>query len=237
MNGMNQIFASKPAHWLERVCVDNRAEQFRTDGLNSADLQALNTAKSGTFDFTYADTGQSMFHAKLAAIRRVCPTHAVVNDTGINAYWCPFLAGSAAQIGWVDVPRRAPANRFIFTAAMQGCCYVVTNSPASAAHFRVWHNQHPDTALSWRTISATGATTVYSQLTYEQYGGAMVNAFNIIWRPPGGVWTYVSQSNEFVPSTPPSGFIARMTGEDRNYRPTIGLKRSTRPVLEMPAGV
>ena len=181
MNGMNRLFETDPVAFLSRICVDNKAEMFRTDGLNAADMQALNTAKHGTFDFDSPNSNVNVILAPSTgvAIRRIAAV-APVNDVGINAYWCPFLAGAANQIGWVDVPRRAPQHRFIFTAAMQGCCYVVTNSPASPQHFRVWHNQHPDTALSWQSISASGATTVYSQLTYQQYGGSLVNAFNIL---------------------------------------------------------
>jgi hypothetical protein len=240
MNGMNQLFTNDPVSFLGRVCVDNKAEQFRTDGLNVADLLALNGAKSGSFDFDSADPNVNIMIAtgRTVSIRRVCATHPVVKDTAIQAYWCPFLAGAANQIGWVDVPRRAPQHGFIFTAAMQGCCYVVTNSPASPQCFRVWHNQHPTETASWQTINASGATTVYSQLTYEQYGGDLVNAFNILWRPKGRAWCYVSQSNLFVPSPAPTGLIARMTGADRNYRPTIKLARDkSKPILNLPAGV
>lgn len=235
---MNQIFMNDPASFLGRVCIDNRAEMFRTDGLNAMDMAALNNAKVGAFDFATGNPDVNIMLSTCAAIRRVCPSHQVVRDTAIDAYWCPFHAGSPDTIGWVDVPRRAPLYRFIFTAAMQGCCYVVTNSPASPAHFRVWHNQHPDMAQSWATINASGATTVYSQLTYVDYGANMVNAFNILWRPPKGAWRYVSQSNLFVPSPPPTGLVARMTGTARNYRPVITVRRAaSKPILTLPAGV
>ena len=239
MNGMNSIFMASPEKFLDKICVDNKAEQFRTDGLNAGDLVALNAAKHGAFDFATSNPNANIMSGTdgKVALRLVGPGHAVVKDTGIDAYWCPFLAGGANQIGWVDVPRRAPQYRFIFTAAMQGCCYVVTNSPASAQHFRVWHNQHPDTQLSWTTIHQSGATSVYSQLTYHQYGADLVNAFNILWRPPKGVWSYVSQSNLFVPSPPETGLWAKLKGTTLNYRPTITVKRSSKPILVLPAGV
>jgi hypothetical protein len=77
-------------------------------------------------------------------------------------------------------------------------------------------------------MQASGADTQMSDLNYDHYGnpipgagGGMTNAFNLLWRPPGKAWSYVSQSNLFVPL--PMG---------------TEIKRDTaKPILDLPTGV
>jgi hypothetical protein len=63
----------------------------------------------------------------------------------IRGYYFPYKTGtvtSVADMGFVDIPKTAPAHSFAFTGAMQGCSIVVTDSPASGAHYRVYHYQN-----------------------------------------------------------------------------------------------
>lgn len=224
---MNSLFLRDPLWFLQNMCVDNQAMQLGPAG--ALTLTRLNTAKQGTFDFVL--TGNRNSNKVVLTDASPGSGHAIVGDVPIPAYWCPFLPGGGLP-GWVDVERASPNMRFVFTAAMQGCCYVVASSPASLRHFRVFHNQHPDMASTWQAIQASGATNVYSQLTYTEYGnaGGMTNAFNILHRPQRKAWSYLSQSNRFVPSVPPPGV--------RNYRPTILIERDNgMPILDLPAGV
>ncbi len=225
MNGLNALFVNDPVWFLRNICVDNQAMQLGPEGART--LTRLNAAKSGMFDLVPAGRA----NANKVVLTDASPGsgHAVVRDAPISAYWCPFLAGGGLP-GWVDVPRAHPPQRLIFTAAMQGCCYVVTTSPAGRGNFRVFHNQHPETAATWQAIAGQGAS-VLSTLTYDEYGGGgLTNAFNILWRPTGKAWAYVSQTNSFVPSPPPPGV--------RNYRPTIAIERNlAKPILDLPVGV
>jgi hypothetical protein len=220
MNGMNKLFMDDPIWFLNRLCVDNKAMQEGVDGARN--LERLNGAKFGVFDLVPVSGGNTV------TLRYASPMsgHVITGDPPIFAYWCPFLAGGGLP-GWVDIPRANPPRRLMFTAAMQGCALVVTKSPASNAHFRVFHNQHPETASTWSAMSGIGITGVISNLGYEVYGnptgpdGGMTNAFNLLWRPPGRAWSYVSQSNRFVPL--PMG-----TKIERDL---------TKPILDLPAGV
>ena len=110
---------------------------------------------------------------------------------------------------------------------MQGCALVVTSSPASPAHFRVFHNQHPEMSSTWTAMGGAGITSVISNLDYTQYGnpagpdGGMTNAFNLLWHPRGRAWSYVSQSNRFIP-------LPRGTRIERDL---------AKPILALPTGV
>lgn len=225
MNGMNTLFMNDPVWFLQNICVDNQAMQL--GGAGALTLTRLNAAKVGQFDLVLS--GSAGANKVVLTDASIGSGHVIARDAPIPAYWCPFLPGGGLP-GWVDVPRASPPLRFIFTAAMQGCAYAVTSSPAGAGFFRVFHNQHPTTASTWQAITQAGAN-VLSTLTYDQYGGGgLTNAFNILWRPPRKAWSYVSQTNRFVPSAPPRGV--------RNYRPVIGIERDlTKPILDLPAGV
>jgi hypothetical protein len=215
MNGMNQLFMNNPVAFLQDMCVDNKAIE---EGLAGARQVAnLNAAKSGVFDLaiTGGNSVRLMYAGQDAGYQ-------IKNDAPIRAYWCPFLNGAATS-GWVDVPRRNPQWRLVLTAAMQGCAFVITNSPLSTDHFRVFHNQHPGEQRTWLAIQSAGATQQYSDFSYERYGNPNVvtNAFNLLWRPPGRAWSYVSQSNMFVPR-PTSTAITRDL---------------QKPILDLPTGV
>jgi len=214
MNGMNQLFMENPVQFLRDVCVDNKTMQQGIQGAN--DLRLLNAVKVGTFDLVIAGGNKVTFTFAGAGYQ-------IKNDIPIKAYWCPFLAGMGLP-GWVDVPKFSPTYRFVFTPAMQGCALVVTKSPASTRHFRVFHNQHPDDNRTWQAMQNSGITGTLSSLGYDAYGNAqteMTNAFNFMWRPPGRAWSIVSQSNQFIPL--PKGTLI-----ERDH---------SKPILDIPAGV
>ncbi len=220
MNGMNRLFMEDPVWFLDHICVDNKAMQEGIAGAQN--LERLNGAKFGVFDLEPVSGGTKVM------LRFASPGagHVIVGDAPIVAYWCPFLAGGELP-GWVDVPRVRAPRRFVFTAAMQGCALVVTKSPDSPQHFRVFHNQHPDMASTWQAMGGLGITGVLSNLQYSQYGnpmgpdGGMTNAFNFLWHPPGRAWSYISQSNRFIPL--PMG-----TRIERD---------PAKPILNLPTGV
>jgi hypothetical protein len=206
-----------PVRFLKGVCVDNKTMQEGIEGARN--LRLLNAAKVGSFDLVI--TGGNSVRLAFAGAG-----YAIQGDIPIRAYWCPFLAGGGLP-GWVDVPRTNPVYRFVFTAAMQGCALVVTNSPAAPRNFRVFHNQHPEADTTWQAIQDLGIASTISSLGYDAYGnamgadGGMTNAFNLLWRPPRRAWAYISQSNRFVP-------LARGTRIERD---------AAKPILDLPAGV
>jgi hypothetical protein len=62
----------------------------------------------------------------------------------VRGYYFPYKFGtinSVADIGWVDVPKKNPEHKFIFTGSMQGCAIVVTESPAGNDKLRIFHYQ------------------------------------------------------------------------------------------------
>ena len=219
MNGMNQLFLDDPVWFLDRMCVDNKTMQEGVAGAQH--LERLNGAKFGVFDLV--PTGGNSVRLTYASPGT---GHHIVGDRPIWAYWCPFLAGGGLP-GYIDIPRISPKRRLIFTAAMQGCALVITASPASRESFRVYHHQHPESLQVWDKIWAQGTRGRTSMLSYEQYGnptgadGGMTNAFNFLWRPRGRAWSFVSQSNKFVPL--PMG-----TRIERDL---------AKPILDLPAGV
>lgn len=220
MNGMNKLFMDDPIWFLNRICVDNKQMQEGNSG--ASNLVRLNASKWGVFDLVPVSGGRKVVLTYASPMSG----HNVVGDVPIIAYWCPFLAGGGLP-GYVDIPRTNPPRRFMFTAAMQGCALVVTRTPNSTTTFRVFHNQHPEQASTWQAMAGQGLTGVISNLGYTDYGnpsgpdGGMTNAFNILWRKPGRAWSYVSQSNQFVPL--PTG--------------TLIERDLAKPILDLPAGV
>ncbi len=154
----------------------------------------LNVLKEGLFDLAgpiaanNVDLGVSGNH--------------VHNDAPIRAYWCPFIQGNVLP-GFVDVPRAQPDSPFVFTAAMNGCAFVITDSP-NHGYFRVYHHQHPDSAFIWNLIHQQGQV-VRSFLGFAEYGVAANVAPNAVAAPNAfnflhyqfGMWSYVVQRQHF----------------------------------------
>ncbi|MBV8467603.1 MAG: hypothetical protein JO218_16815 [Burkholderiales bacterium] len=192
MQQHNALFTQDPTGYLGNVVVDN-ATWFRT---LQAPLQLapLNLNKAGLFDLVPAAINPRRVLFQPTALGQV------VEDVGIDAYWCPFLAGGGLP-GWVDLPERNPARRFMFTASMQGCALVVTRSPV-AGHIRVYHHQHPGAGNNgiWDQIHAVGQAVV-SVLTFDDYCGdenIASNAFNFMYYR-NSQWHYVTQAHILVP--------------------------------------
>jgi len=231
MNGLNKLFMDNPVWFLQKVCVDNQAMQLGNAGAKT--LSNLNQWKKGWFDLVPVGANSS----NKVTLTNASPwsDHKVIGDEPIKAYWCPFFNGGDLP-GWVDVERVKPLHRFVITAAMQGCCFAITDSPISAKYFRVFHNQHPERGATWQSMQQSGVTRIISTLAYEDYGnpsgadGGMTNAFNLLWRPPGKAWSYISQSNRFVPSA--------ASATNRSYKPTVAIERDlAKPILDLPTGV
>lgn len=119
---------------------------------------------------------------------------------GIDAYWVPYHAGEGLP-GWADVPRRNPTHPFVFTAGMNGCAFVVTDSPLGGAYMRVYHNQHPDNQNVWQSIHGAGRPII-SIANFDEYGGGPLGhginpvAFNFLYYRNSG-WNYVFQPQSF----------------------------------------
>jgi len=120
----------------------------------------------------------------------------------IGAYWCPFIQGNVLP-GYVDLPRRNPDYNFVFTAAMNGCAFVATDSPQGANFFRLYHNQHPDSNNIW-TLIHNQNQEVRSILSFDDYGQANVangigNAFNFLFYRNSN-WVYITQPQILTPN-------------------------------------
>jgi hypothetical protein len=185
MQGHNALFVGNWDGYLRDVIVDN-VSWFRDIGANNAQINGLNVPKAGAFDLM--PTGIAPRRAQF----RIAPVGGVIGDVGIGAYWCPFVQGGGLP-GWVDLPLHQPAHNFMFTAAMQGCALVVTQSPV-ANHMRVYHHQHPDGANNgiWQALHAVGQPVI-SILDYPDYGQAGLNGIGPershgSGKPPARTW-------------------------------------------------
>ncbi len=135
-------------------------------------------------------------------------TARVVGNNGIDAYWAPYHAGGGLP-GYTDVLRRNPPTRFVFTAGMNGCAFVVTDSPRGPAYMRVYHHQHPGDANNqtqestsvWQAIANQGQQII-SVSSFEDYGGTPPPhgfnpvAFNFLYYR-NSTWVYVNQPQQF----------------------------------------
>ena len=211
MHGHNAAFTSNPLHYLGTTLADNIA-YFRHDPNAGFVVNALNGHKSGVFDFNFAG-----LNPERRAVFRVAPLP-VMGDAPIQAYWTPFLQGTGLP-GWVDIPIRNPTHRFVFTAAMQGCHWIITESPTVGV-WRVYHNQHADNPNVNRAINQQGHNVV-SVLTYDEYGAPGLaaaqasNSFNFLYYR-NGLWNYVSQGHIFVPGVGQQLGLRRRVGLGNN---------------------
>lgn len=201
MNNQNINFINNPIGYLNNNAVNHRWFDEHVQRANNgnapiAEIAAVNllpNAKQGNFDL------QSVV-APLGGRPQV--KFAVINDipamdTPLTAYWCPYVNGNGIP-GFVDVPRRNPAYKFIFTAAMNGCAFIITDSPLGGGHFRVYHHQHPGTAVIDNLILAA-TPNIITTFGFSQYGnGALLGAnlpvaFNFLYYRNGG-WVIVSHA-------------------------------------------
>ena len=215
MQGHNALFIGNWDSYLRNVIVDN-VSWFRNIGANNAQINGLNVPKAGAFDLMPSGIAPPRVQFRIA------PVGGVIGDVGIGAYWCPFVQGAGLP-GWVDLPLHQPAHNFMFTAAMQGCALVVTQSPV-ANHMRVYHHQHPDTANNgvWTALHTVGQPVI-SILDYPDYGqaglnGNAPNAFNFLFYRNGN-WSYVTQAHILTNVMGPNGLtvqVSRRPGHGNN---------------------
>lgn len=197
MNGKNTKFATDPVTFLQTNIV-NISALMGADAKEILACQSkINTSKWGSFDFQDWKTN--------VKLRYSGETPKVEKDTPILGYFCPFNGGGE-EPGWVDVPRAIPMHKFVFTPAMNGCAFVITDSPTSGC-FRVHHHQHPIGPDRRREAACAGATVEYDRLSEAEYDlgstGARVTAakmfacFNFLFLGRDGSWRFVSQASEF----------------------------------------
>ncbi|MCA9187016.1 MAG: hypothetical protein R3E01_03890 [Pirellulaceae bacterium] len=213
---MNTLFRNDPVAFCDKYTIDNTAWARTRDGAGS--VSRLNQMKECLVDFKPVSGNTVTFQADTVAMGG---SVSVGSEPLIRAYWCPFLAGTQ-EIGHVDVSKAKPAYEFVFTAAMQGCWFVVTDA---GTDFRVHHHQqHPADKTAWKNLNAPQDSTI-STLEYTEYGDrdnaeSMINAFNFLIRTDGR-WNYVAQTQRLVPAAM-----------------TFGVERDLgRPILVKNAGV
>lgn len=204
MNYQNTNFINNPIGFVNNQTINHRWFDEHAQAQGQAPLaereavRVMDLAKTASFDLKPSGTpGQVKFG--------VVPNYPTM-DMPLLGYWCPYRNGNGLP-GFVDVPRRNPERKFVFTAAMNGCAFIITNSPV-AGHFRLYHHQHPGSA----TVNAliTQATpNVITVFPFEEYGNpnaaGLPVAFNFLYYRNGG-WVIVSQSTVMAPGT---GVITR----------------------------
>ncbi|WP_137936489.1 hypothetical protein [Chitinivorax sp. B] len=197
MNGHNALFMADPLWYIKQRAINGVAWFMRGQANRANQMQntMLNTLKEGVFDLQ----GEGQAHqVTLTPVGQV-----LHGDQPIQAYWCPFVQGMVLP-GFVDVPKVNPRCKFVFTAAMNGCALVVTESPLGANMIRVYHNQHPGNQQINQLIRNQGREVI-SFISFDDYGDAnqqmpAPNAFNFLYYRNGG-WRFVIQPQLFNMAT------------------------------------
>ena len=194
----NAMFRSDPFSFVKTYSVDIKGwfeglmRAAGGGGIHGTLLQAANAAGACRIDFEpiggFMNLGVDTVQARF------------VPNGGIDAYWVPYHAGHGLP-GYTDVLRRNPASNFVFTAGMNGCAFVITDSPEGAAYMRVYHHQHPDAQDIWNDIHNVGAQII-SVAGFDEYGGGALAhgmnpvAFNFLFYRNSN-WNYVFQPQAF----------------------------------------
>ncbi len=131
----------------------------------------------------------------------------MIPNQGIDAYWLPYIHGNES-IGYSDIKKEDPPVNFVFTSGMNGCAFIVTESPLGPAYMRVYHNQHPGNHRTTNLIRQMGQS-ILSSADFNDYGDAVPEghipiAFNFLYYT-GSRWIYVFQPQSYPASisTPP----------------------------------
>ncbi len=199
MNGCNAQFIGSPEVFV-RANIINNIRWFQNAGrpeasVNNSMIVMANSLKEANFDLARGETNEG----KNVYDLRLCNS-LVKNDIPINGYWCPFIQGNTLP-GYVDIPRYNPIYRFVFTPAMNGCAFVVTNSPKGRDWFRVYHNQHPGMRSVTDLIRRESGEDLFSYFSFNDYGTQNnPNAFNFL-HYRNSTWMYVSQPQIFTINT------------------------------------
>jgi len=188
MRGYNKSFLKDPISFSNKYALNNVAWFMgnQTDSMSRLRNVMLNESKMGNFDLQI----------------NICPNEVILAPVGnlfsgdptISAYWCPFVQGNILP-GFVDVPRSNPQHMFIFTAAMNGCALVTTESPLGSDKIRIYHHQHPGRESIDGFIKEQGGKII-SSVTFSDYGveeqQPAPNAFNFLYHKDNE-WLYVIQ--------------------------------------------
>jgi hypothetical protein len=198
------LFRQDPVRFINTYTVDIKAwfEGLMRTPSDPAHqyLQAATATGFCRFDF---DPANGLFGMGADTV-----TAKIVGIGGIDAYWVPYHAGTALP-GHCDVLRSNPPVKYVFTAGMNGCAFVVTDSPRGPAYMRVYHHQHPGDAtnqraesrLVWQKIANQGQP-ILSISSFEDYGGTPAPegfnpvAFNCLYYR-NGTWVYLNQPQQF----------------------------------------
>jgi hypothetical protein len=202
MNGKNISFLSNPIQFLQDNIV-NMAELLGADMVSiNSNLNLINNSKDGVFDFQ-----EWKGNVKLRFLGSAAGGATVVNDTGVLAYYCPFNGGNQSPPGWVDIPRATALHRFVFTPTMNGCAFVITDSPTPNC-FRVHHHQHPISPTNPVEVACVGAANEFDRFTEAEYdigstaqrfqNGMFFGTFNFLnYDYSQRRWYYMSSMSEW----------------------------------------
>lgn len=194
---INTMFKRDPFKFIETYSVDIKGwfeGMVRSSGAvtNSRLYSASNEKGVCHIDFEPVD---GIFGIGISTVQ----ARFVVNG-GMDAYWVPYHGGTELP-GFTDVPRKDPEPKFVFTAGMNGCAFVVTDSPKGPDLMRVYHDQHPNNPQVMNKILAVGQPVI-SRATYDDYSGGILPvgmnpvAFNFLHYHDGH-WHYVFQPQSF----------------------------------------
>ena len=215
MDGLNTSFCKDPVAFTNSWVVNLTQLMPFTIATTTGEVSLINNTKSAVFDFA-----KKGFFSSQAMFTYIKGTEKIANDVGVLGYFCPFNQGTATP-GWVDVPRHLALHRFVFTPTMNGCAFVITNSP-TAGCFRVHHHQHPGPG----EVAMAGGGVELDRLAVAEYSPhgddtvtlltqkKLFGCFNFL-RHDGTRWKFVSQRNQF--SLTDQGNWSRMTGEETTY--------------------
>ncbi len=207
MNGSNGQFIGSPDAFISANVVNNvRWMQKAGNPMASASERGLvsnaDNRKRATFDLVREEVigGKNVYDL-------VITQQAVVQDQAITAWWCPFYQGTGLP-GYVDVPKNNPEHRFVFTPPMNGCSFVVAQSPLNANALRIYHNQHPGMDAVEKSIkSDLKDSEIISTFTFAEYGqGNNPNAFNFMYFNNNSQWVFISQPQTLNMQTRQVGF-------------------------------
>jgi hypothetical protein len=209
MNGKNNSFIADPRQFLRENIVN--MTKLLGEDMRSADANQnmINNSKVGYFDF---QEWQGNVLLRFLGVG-LGAAAGVVNDNVLLAYYCPFRpvnpgtgTGGSDAPGWVDVPTGVPLHNFVFTPTMNGCAYVITNSP-TANHFRVHHHHHPTHANDPAEIPCQGAALEFDRFDESEYDlgstaqraqeGSYFGTFNFLWYARGAGWNFMSSMSEW----------------------------------------
>jgi hypothetical protein len=198
MNGLNIGFMKDPIGFIDKQIVNMSAflgEDFAAIGRN---INAINTTKAGLFDFQ-----EWKSNVKIRFLGLASANASPEKDTAVLGYFCPFNGGNDDPPGWVDVPRVLALHRFVFTPTMNGCAFVITDSPTPGC-FRVHHHQHPKTPTHDAEKPLVGAANEFDRFSVAEYDlgstdqrvrdGTFFGTFNFLYLKDDEWWFGSSMS-------------------------------------------